>query len=189
MPKNWVVTIRPASPYAAGSPQSSGRGSKAPRGCLSNPTARATSAAPDRIACTADISALPPVAQPFLTFVKGIPVRPRSETSVSARPDPSLPPKATWTSVHSSPASRSAAWMAWRPSSRPVSSGCRPNLDRPIPTIGHAGARPGVHRTGSVANLGTGSAATSVTSASPSSSEKSVQSRTASTLTPSGSST
>ena len=69
MPKNCVVTIKPASPYAAGSPQSSGRGSNAPRGCLSKPTARAISAAPDRIACTADISALPPVAQPFLTFV------------------------------------------------------------------------------------------------------------------------
>ena len=109
MPKNCVVTMRPASPYAAGRPQSSGRGSKAPRGCLSKPTASAISALPERIAFTADINALPPVAQPFLTFVNGIPVRPRSATRVSARPAPSLPPNATCTSVHARPASRSAA--------------------------------------------------------------------------------
>ncbi len=108
MPKNWVVTMSPASPYPSGRPHSAGRGSKAPRGCLSNPTASAMSAAPARIALTAENNALPPVAQPFLTLVNGIPVRPKSATRVSARPDPSLPPKATWTSGQVSPASSSA---------------------------------------------------------------------------------
>lgn len=92
MAKNWVVTMSPSRPYASSSPQSAGRGSKAPRGCLSKPTARATSAAPERIAPTADTRALPPVAQPLRTLMNGTPVRPSSLTSVSALPAASLPP-------------------------------------------------------------------------------------------------
>ena len=41
---------------------------------------------PERIALTAENSALPPVAQPFLTLVNGIPVKPSSATRVSASP-------------------------------------------------------------------------------------------------------
>ena len=47
MAKNWVVSIRPVSPYQEPIPQSSGSGLNAPRGCLSKPTTSATSAAPE----------------------------------------------------------------------------------------------------------------------------------------------
>ncbi len=87
------------------------------------------------MALTAEARALPPVAQPFLTLVKGMPVNPRSLTRVSASPDPSLPPKAASTSAHPSPASSNAARMAWSAISRPDTPGCRPNLDNPAPTI------------------------------------------------------
>ena len=45
-PKNCVVSISPVSPYQSPRPQSAGFGSNAPRGCLSNPMAMTTSAAP-----------------------------------------------------------------------------------------------------------------------------------------------
>jgi len=48
MAKNWVVSIRPVSPYQRPSPQSSGSGLNAPGGCLSKPTTRARSADPAR---------------------------------------------------------------------------------------------------------------------------------------------
>ena len=150
---------------------------------------------PERIAFTADISALPPVAQPFLTFVNGMPVRPRSATRVSARPEPSLPPNATWTSVQASPAStqrrvdRVERELAAGAAGLPAELRQSGSDDRDSGAHWPPCLRSARTSASSVANRGTGSAATSVTWASPSSSAKSVQSRTASTLTPSGSST
>src|SRR5580765_8721721 len=99
-PKNCVVTISPISPYHAGSDQSAGSFWNAPRGCLSNPTTRPISYAPDCSVWNADTSDEPPVAQPFFTLMNGTPVGPRSATIVSALPASSLPPYANSTSSH-----------------------------------------------------------------------------------------
>src|SRR5687767_15096520 len=98
MAKNCVVSIRPVSPYQEPSPQSSGRGSNAPGGCLSNPTTIAISAAPEASIACAVASADPPVAQPLRTLMKGTPVRPSTDTVVSALPAESDPPAANSTS-------------------------------------------------------------------------------------------
>ena len=56
---------------------------------------------PDLIALNAEISELPPVAQPLATLIKGMPVSPSSFTSASALPALALPPNANWISRHS----------------------------------------------------------------------------------------
>ena len=90
---------------------------------------------PERIAFTAQTSALPPVAQPFLTLTNGSPVSPSWDTRVSESPALSLPPNAAPTRDHSIPASASAVPMAPRASCRPPVSGDRPNGVRPAPQI------------------------------------------------------
>ena len=55
-------------------------------GCLSNPTTRPISYAPDCSAWNAETSDEPPVAHPFFTLMNGTPVGPRSATMVSALP-------------------------------------------------------------------------------------------------------
>ena len=89
-------------------PQSSGSGLNAPRGCLSKPTTSATSAAPETSIAWAVVSAVPPVAQPFLTLMNGTPVKPEIDTDVSALPAASDPPAAKSTSCQAMPASASA---------------------------------------------------------------------------------
>ena len=111
MPKNWVVSIRPVSPYQRPRPLSSGSALNAPGGCLSKPMAMTRSWSPDRMARSAMASALPPVAHPLRTLMNGKPVRPRSLTSVSAFPAARLPPNAHCTSAQPIPASASA-WRA-----------------------------------------------------------------------------
>ena len=132
--KNCVVSMRPDSPYQDPMPHSSGSGLNAPGGCLSKPTTNATSALPaDSIAC-AVIKAEPPVAHPFLTLMKGTPVRPRTDTVVSALPAASEPPAAKSISSQPRPASVSAARAAWVAISRPETPGWRPNgwIPRPM---------------------------------------------------------
>ena len=99
MAKNCVVSIRPVSPYHAPRPQSSGSGLNAPGGCLSKPTTSAISAAPASSMAWAVASADPPVAQPLRTLMNGTPVRPSTETIVSALPAASDPPAANSTSL------------------------------------------------------------------------------------------
>ncbi len=91
MAKNWVVTMNPRSPYHWGRPELAGSALNIPRGCLSKPTARPRSNWPEDTACTEAASALPAVAQPFITLMNCRPVSPSSFTSVSAVPEPSLP--------------------------------------------------------------------------------------------------
>ena len=108
-------------------PHSSGSGLNAPGGCLSKPTTNAVSALPaDNIAC-AVIKAEPPVAHPFLTLMKGTPVRPSTDTVVSALPAASEPPAAKSISSQPRPASSSAARAACAAISRPETPGWRPN--------------------------------------------------------------
>ena len=92
MAKNWVVTMKPRSPYHWGRPEMAGSALNMPRGCLSKPTARPeVELARTPTACTDAASALPAVAQPFITLMNCRPVRPSSFTSVSAVAAPSLP--------------------------------------------------------------------------------------------------
>jgi hypothetical protein len=86
---------------------------------LSNPTARAISAAPDSIAWAAVNSALAPVPQPLYTPMNGTPVSPSSLTSAAAWPLSRLPPAANPTWSHVMPASARARRAAIRPISRP----------------------------------------------------------------------
>src|SRR2546423_1025066 len=86
--------MRPVSPYHEPMPHSSGSGLNAPGGCLSKPTTRATSAEPAESIAWAVVRAEPPVAQPFLTLMKGTPVSPSTDTDVSAFPAASEPPAA-----------------------------------------------------------------------------------------------
>jgi hypothetical protein len=87
---------------------------------LSKPTTSPTSDTPDRRAWYAEMSAEPPVAQPFATLTKGMPVGPRSATIVSALPASWLPPYANSTSLHRTPASASARRAASTPIARPL---------------------------------------------------------------------
>ena len=84
--KNCVVTISPAAPYQSGRLYSAGIALNAPRGCLSNPTARPRSYSPDRIAICAENSADPPAAQPLRTLMNCAPVRPSCSTIESGLP-------------------------------------------------------------------------------------------------------
>ena len=108
-------------------PHSSGSGLNAPGGCLSKPTTSAVSALPAVSIACAVISAEPPVAQPFLTLMNGTPVRPSTDTVVSALPAASEPPAAKSTCSQPMPASASAARAAWAAISRPETPGWRPN--------------------------------------------------------------
>ena len=119
--------MRPVSPYHEPSPQSSGSGLNAPGGCLSKPTTSAISAAPAASIACAVASADPPVAQPLRTLMNGTPVRPSTETVVSALPAASDPPAANSTSCQPTPASRSAARAATAAISRPDTPSWRPN--------------------------------------------------------------
>ena len=123
MAKNWVVSIRPVSPYQRPRPQSSGSALNAPGGCLSKPTTRARSADPARSIAWAIVSAEPPVAQPFLTLTNGTPVSPSIATEVSALPAASLPPTAKSISGQLTPASVRAARAAATAICRPVTPG------------------------------------------------------------------
>jgi hypothetical protein len=96
--------------------------------------AMTVSAAPERKALYALINALPPVAQPLATLMNGTPVRPRSETSVSAAPAADEPPNAYSTSDQVIAASCRARRAATAPCSRPV-IGWRPKACIPIPTM------------------------------------------------------
>src|SRR6476619_2474224 len=107
MAKNCVVSIRPVSPYQEPIPHSSGSGLNAPGGCLSKPTTSASSASPAASIACAVVSAEPPVAQPFLTLMNGTPVRPSTDTDVSALPAASEPPAAKSISSQATPASAS----------------------------------------------------------------------------------
>jgi hypothetical protein len=135
MAKNWVVSISPVSPYHVPRPMVSGSVLKAPRGCLSKPTAMPRSYAPDRMEPSAMISALPPVAHPLATLMKGSPVSPSSLTSVSASPAEWLPPNANCRSFQAIPASTRAALAACAPWARPGTPSCRPKGCMPIPTM------------------------------------------------------
>src|SRR5215210_5009160 len=115
--------MRPVSPYQDPSPQSSGSGLNAPGGCLSKPTTSATSALPAASIACAVASADPPVAQPLRTLMNGTPVRPSTETVVSALPAASEPPAANSTSCQPMPASASAARAAIAAISSPDTPG------------------------------------------------------------------
>ena len=121
-------------------PHSSGSGLNAPGGCLSKPTTSATSALPAASIACAVISAEPPVAQPFLTLMKGTPVRPSTDTVVSALPAASEPPAANSIASQPMPASASAARAAWAAISRPDTPGWRPKGWMPSPTTATASA-------------------------------------------------
>ena len=54
----------------------------------------------------------PPVAHPLETFIKGMPVRPKSFTIASALPAAADPPNANWISLHSISASDKASRAA-----------------------------------------------------------------------------
>ena len=101
---------------------------------MSNPTTSATSALPAASIACAVASADPPVAQPLRTLMNGTPVRPSTETVVSALPAASDPPAANSTSCQPMPASRSAARAATAAISRPVTPSWRPNGWMPTPT-------------------------------------------------------
>ena len=135
MPKYWVVSINPVSPYQSSNPQSLGLGLKAPRACLSNPTTRPTSYCPLLIAEYAALSELPPVAQPLATLVNCRPVSPSRFTKVSALPPSWLPPKANCMALKSVPASASADLTAAAPCSRPDMLAVLPKGCNPTPTI------------------------------------------------------
>ena len=117
--------MRPVSPYQEPSPSPPAAGSNAPGGCLSNPTTSAISAEPAASMACAVASADPPVAHPLLTLMNGTPVRPSTDTVVSALPAASEPPAANSTSCQPTPASRSAARAATAAISRPDTPSCR----------------------------------------------------------------
>ena len=128
------MSISPVSPYQEPIPHSSGSGLNAPGGCLSKPTTTATSALPANSIACAVLSAEPPVAQPFLTLMNGTPVKPSTDTVVSALPAESEPPAAKSTCSQPMPASASAARTAWAAISRPETPGWRPKAWIPSPT-------------------------------------------------------
>src|SRR5687768_1792871 len=134
--------MRPVSPYQEPSPQFSGSGLNAPGGCLSNPTTSAISAEPAASIACAVASAEPPVAQPLRTLMNGTPVRPRTETVVSALPAASEPPAANSTSCQPTPASARAARAATAAISSPDTPSWRPNGWIPTPTTATSDIRP-----------------------------------------------
>ena len=83
IPKNFVVTNCPSSPYHDGHAYWRGSALNAPGRCLSMPTAMPRSWSPSRIVLAARLSALAAVAQPLYTSVNGMPVRPISATTAS----------------------------------------------------------------------------------------------------------
>ena len=135
MPKYCVVSIMPRSPYQPPRPQSSGRGSNAPRACLSNPTTSPISWVPEAMAARAVSRDAPPVAQPLITLVNGSPVRPSRLTIVSGLPAESEPPTANWMSGQPTPASASAARAALTAICSPDTSSLRPNGWMPMPAM------------------------------------------------------
>ena len=139
-------------------PHSSGSGLNAPGGCLSKPTTSAVSALPAVSIACAVISAEPPVAQPFLTLMNGTPVRPSTDTVVSALPAASEPPAAKSICSQPRPASVSAARAACAAISRPETPGWRPNGWMPRPMIGDVVA----HDTGRNANVASGISVSSI---------------------------
>ena len=83
IPKNFVVTNCPTSPYHDGHAYSRGSALNAPGRCLSMPTAIPRSYSPRRMVLAARVSALAAVAHPLYTSVNGIPVSPISATTAS----------------------------------------------------------------------------------------------------------
>jgi hypothetical protein len=130
-----VVVNWPLSPYHAGTLVSVGSTLKAPRGCLSMPTATTTSPLPATMALAACCVIAAPVAQALNTLMNGMPVSPSSPTSGSACATSQLPPKAQSTSCHGTPASRRASSTASAPISNALLSPNRPNGCSPTPTI------------------------------------------------------
>src|SRR6478735_9660328 len=135
MPKNWVVRYWPFSAYQLGMPTRAGSSVNAPRGCLSRPMAMPMSQSPNRIPSAQAFAALAAVAQALSTLVKGMPDSPTMPTIASGFATVQLPPVANWTSVHSTPASATAAKMASTPISMADLPSNRPNGCRPTPMI------------------------------------------------------
>src|SRR6476661_1394741 len=93
-------------------PTRAGSSVNAPHGCVSRPMAMPMSQSPNRIPSAQAFAALAAVAQALNTLVKGMPDSPTMPTIASGFATVQLPPVANWTSVHSTPASATAAKMA-----------------------------------------------------------------------------